>query len=271
MYINTRSKEQIEESICKVLNISIKELDDLLVDCYNKFQKDHQVFIMDNQYDYFYEFIKEHQCKIIDKVLFIHLGRRLKDDHDDNGYNFVDLLSKETSLSKYMKDYDVYFEYDKYIKMFVDHKEMMLEEQSNIYSYSYLRDRFGYRYKDFGFKGYIFADEMKNSDIYHIHEQGPEFFGHLFLFMNNDKMSDEFYEKSDYYQLEYLVPIDMICFDDFYELNNQDKQRHMIVRCLQRLYEYKYDFDMIKSENRIVGIADNMNLSDCFLVNKIKI
>ncbi|MFQ6791403.1 MAG: hypothetical protein ACLRT4_01230 [Thomasclavelia sp.] len=268
MYINTKSKEAMEQSLCKVLNIDNTELNDLIDDCYKKYQKDKQVLILDNQYDYFFNYVKKHQCKDIDQVLFIHLSRRL--DDDNVGYNFKDLITRDTTLSSFMKKYGITFKDDNHIKMMIDNQEVLLEK-NNDYSSYYLKDRFGYRFNDYNFKGYMFEDGLENSELYETFEQGPEFFGYLFSFINDDKMIDDFYQQSSYYKFKYLVPLNLIYFEDYNELNDLDKQRHIIVRSLQRLYNYKYDPIMNNMENRIIGIIDNQNLDGEYLVNKVLI
>ncbi|MFQ6793949.1 MAG: hypothetical protein ACLRT4_14405 [Thomasclavelia sp.] len=270
MFINTISKKDIEKSICKVLNINKEELYKIIDECYKKYQENHQVLILDEQYDFFDGFVKKNQAKKIDQIMFVHLSRRLKDDQDNNGYNFVDTLTKETSLSNFMKKYGVSFKYDDCVKMFVDDKEIELDNGDNSYSYYYLKNRFGYCYKDFNFKGYLFGDNLENSEVYEIYREGPEFFGYLFLF-TDDKMIDDFYEESKYYQYEYLVPLDMIYFEDYDDLSSSEKQRHIIVTCLQRLYNYKYDPLMNDTENKVIGILDQQSLSAKYLIRKIEI
>ncbi|MFQ6792048.1 MAG: hypothetical protein ACLRT4_04585 [Thomasclavelia sp.] len=270
MYINTTSKKNIEASLCKILNINKEKLYEIIDECYHQFQENHQVLVLDKQYDFFDEFVKNNQVEMIDQVMFVHLSRRLKDDQDNNGYNFVDTLTKETSLSNFMKKYGISFKYDDYIKMFVNNKEIDLDNEDDSFSYYYLKNRFGYRYKDFNFKGYMFGDNLENSEIYQIHEEGPEFFGYLFLF-TDDKMIDDFYNESKYYRYEYLVPLDMIYFEDYDDLGNEDKQRHIIVSCLQRLYNYKYDPLMNDTENKVIGILDQQSLSFKYLIRKIEI
>ena len=60
MYINTRSYQDMKISICEVLNIDDKQLDDLLENCYQQFQVNHPVFILDDQYHYFLDYVKKH-------------------------------------------------------------------------------------------------------------------------------------------------------------------------------------------------------------------
>ena len=101
MYINTRSYQDMKISICEVLNIDDKQLDDLLENCYQQFQVNHPVFILDDQYHYFLDYVKKHLIVDLNEILFIHLSRRL--DDDNNSYNLIDVLTKDTSLSAFLK------------------------------------------------------------------------------------------------------------------------------------------------------------------------
>lgn len=220
--------------------------------------------------NFFYKFVEKHQAEDLDKVLLIHLSRRLKYTEDNNGYNFVDTLTHKNSLSDFLGKYGITFQYDGHIKMLVSDRKIDLDNGDESYSYYYLKNRFGYLYEDFNFKGYMFGDNIENSEIYKLHEEGPEFFGYLFLF-TDDQMIDDFYRESDYYKFEYLVPIDMINFEDDNIISNVEKQRHIIVSCLQRLYNYVYDPNMNLYENKVMYIEDDKALSDSFLINKVKI
>lgn len=271
MFIDTSSRESIDKSLCQVLNISKNSLYDIIAECYNLFQKNERIFIVDKQYDFFYEFVENNQIVNINQMMFIHMSRRLKNNQDNKGYDFINTLIQKTSLSEFLKKYGITFQYDKRIKMYVNDKEIYLDNDNKSYSYYYLRNRFGYHYKDFNFKGYMFGDNLENSEIYKLHEEGPEFFGYLFLF-TDDQLIDDFYEQSDYYKFEYLVPIDMINFEDDNIISNVEKQRHIIVSCLQRLYNYVYDPNMNLYENKVMYyIEDDKALSDSFLINIVKI
>ncbi len=267
MYINTATKETMEKSICEVLNINLKELDDLLEDCYNKTQANHRIMILDDQYDYFQSYVKEHLTKDIDQILFVHLSRRINGDNDDNGYNFVDLLVKENSLSTYLKSYGITFKYDKYIRMFINNHEVVLNELE--YVQKYLKQRFGYDFKDYSFGGCAFIDNIENTDFYEVASGGPEFFNCLYSFdIDNDAIIDDFIKNSTYYRYVYLVPIQDIYFDNYDELSNQEKQYHILVKTLQRLYFYKYDSLFNENDNVVMGMIDNKTLLEKYLIDK---
>ena len=269
MYIKTSSQQLIQQSICEVLNINKEEIDDLLETSY-KFQKDHSIFILDDQYDYFMDYVKEHLCINIDYVSFYHLSRRLNDNKGDNGYNLDNVLCNDTSLSRFLKRYGFTFKHDQYIRMYLNEKEINLNE-SNDYSSIFLRQILGYNYQDYSFKGFAFSDAIEKNEIYEIVKDGPELFGYLFSFIDSDALLEEFQSNSKYYKVEYQVPIDQIYFENYEELTNEEKQYHIVVKSLQRLYAYKYDSVDYDDDNPVIGMIDDLTLGSQYLVSKTEI
>ncbi len=267
MYINTGDISSMERAICQVLNINKKQLDDLFENCYNSFQRGHHIFILDDQYDYFKEFVEKYQSIEIDQILFVHLSRRL--DDNNTGYNFVDVLTKGTSLARFFNKYDITFKYDQYLKVYKNDNEIILENDELKYPIKYLKDRFGYFYHNFGFSGFMFNDVITYSEFYEVASEGPEFFGYLFSILDDNRLIDDFYRNSNYYQFEYVVPIEKIYFENYEELSTLEKQQHIIIKVLQRLYNYKYDLEMNEIDNVVIVVKDNQNLSENYLVKKI--
>lgn len=262
MYINTITISLIEQSVYDSLNINKQELDDLLEECYNLLQNDHHVFMLDEQYDFFNEYVRNHIVEEIDKVMFIHLSRRL--DQDNNGYGLDYVLTHETSLSQYLKKYGLTFRYEEHIKMYIDDKEVIIH---NDYSGRNLKQRFGYTFKDYAFSGYAFCENIIDNDYYEVAVGGPEFFGYLYPYFDDDALIDQFIDKSIFYQFIYLLPIDDIDFEGYEELDNQEKQYHMVTKTLQRLYFYKYEPDFV-NEMSVIMKSKN-DVSEKYLINKV--
>ena len=266
MHINTLSKELMEESVCQLLNIDKDQLDELFDACYDKHQNNHPVFILDNQYDYFKEYVKEHLVMKIDEILFIHLSRRL--DEDNNGYNLVDLLCQETSLSIFLKSYGITFKDDQGIKMYVHGSEIDLSNLDD-YAYRYLQGRF--RNGDYSITGFAFGDNLLSKELYNAVEGGPELFGYLYPFDEDDCLVDDFINNSILYQFDYLVPLKDIYFEGYDDLDNLDKQYHILIKALQRLYFYKYDKLFNDNDNVVIKMIDDKVLFEENLINKVKI
>lgn len=263
VYIDTNSKESMEESICKILDIDNIKLDELLDNCYNKLQVNHKFLDMDEQYDFFLEYVKEHLVQPIDEIMFVHLARRLNGDNDNTGYNLVDVLTKETTLSNYLKDYDLTFKYNQYIKMYIKDKEVDITDNL------YLKDRFESKHQDYSIGGYVFMDCIKDNDYYNIAIGGPKFFGHLYPYdIDDDAIIDNFIENSIFYQFEYAVPIKDIEFENYEDLDEKERMYHIIIIALQRLYFCKYDPMFNKQENQVVKMSNNKNIDAKYLVNK---
>ena len=270
MYINTTSQEIMKSSICEVLNINNKELEELIETCFRKFQLNYSILVLDDQYDYFMDYVKEHLCKNIDYVSFYHLSRRLNDNENDNGYGLVDILCNDSSLSKFLNRYCLTFKYDDYIKMYLNDEEIVLDE-CNDYSTVFLRQMFGYEYQDYSFKGFAFNDAIEKNEYYEILKDGPELFGYLFSFVNSDELLEDFISNSKFYKFEYLVPIEQIYFENYEELTNEEKQYHIVVKALQRLYAYKYDSVDYDDDNPVIGMIDDLTLDSQYLVSKTEI
>lgn len=266
MYINTIAIDLMRHSIYELLNINRNQLNDLIEDCYNKLQMNHLFLDMDNLYEYFALFVKEHLVQSVDEILFVHLSRRLNNDINNIGYSLVDVLTKDSSLSHFLKSYGLTFQYDQHFKIYIKDEEIDISDNS------YLKDRFGYRYNDYSIGGYAFIDHIKDSDYYNIARGGPEFFGYLYPYdIDIDVIIDDFIANSTFYQFEYVVPLKNIEFESYEDLNEEEKMYHIIIKTLQRLYFDKYDPLFNKQDNLIVKMKDDKILLDKYLINKIEI
>lgn len=79
MYIDATSKEDIELSLCNVLNKILMKYQ-LIDEAYNRYQKDKQVLILDELFDYFHDYANKNQVQDISDIMMFHLSKRLKDD-----------------------------------------------------------------------------------------------------------------------------------------------------------------------------------------------
>lgn len=266
MYLESSSKQSLEDFVKESLSIDQNKLDQLLEESYNLFQKNHSVFILDNQYDYFKDFVQKHQSKNIDHVLFVHLARRIHGDNDNNAYNLVDALVKKTALSLFLKKYNLNFSFDDYIKVFYKQQEIIIDPDN--YSNCYLRDRFGYEYKNYSIKGFLFKDDLINNDFYHSGKYGPELFNHFFSIVDEQFLQDDFYHCSKYYRFEYLIPIEQVYFENYDDLTDIEKQWHIIIKTMQRLYNYKYKQLINDLDNQVIGIVDDQMIASKYLYRK---
>ena len=270
MYINTGTKESIESSVSELLNINHNELYSLLEECYQGFEVGHQIFMLDDQYDFFYSYVKEHMKVVLNEVMFIHLSRRI-DKGDYNGYGLIDMLTKDNTLSSFLKTYGIIFKYeDNQIKIYVHNQEINIKDKES-YSHRKLLQKIDLNY-DCEFSGYALKHDIDKLREYLVLEEGPEILGFLFLLGVDDNLIiDTFTEESHFYQLEYVVPLNQISIDGYSDLDEQEQQYHLVVKSLQRLYLYKYDEDFIGEDCTVLRMKDNHILNAKYLVNKTRI
>ena len=257
MYINTHSKDGLITSMLEVLNIRNSELDELLETCYEKFQKNHHVFILDNQYDYFFDFVKQHLCKKIDQVLFTHISRRL--DNSNISCGLKEVLSQESSLKLFLEKHGITFKCAQDIQLLIDGQVYVYDE--NKFVERYLKQRLTL---DYDLKGYVFKDGVA-SELY---EDVPDIINYL---DNMVEISDDYIENSTCFQFVYVTPIENIYFEGYDELDFQEKQYHIVTKALQRLYFYRYDESFIQEEENFIGLNEGCILDEKQLIEKKRV
>lgn len=267
LYINTSTKETMESSVLELLNINHDQLYSLLEECYQRYEVGHQIFMLDDQYDFFYSYVIEHMNKVLDEVMIIHLSRRIGNG-DDNGYGLIDMLTKENTLSSFLREYGISFKLiDNQIKIYVNDQEVDIKDKDS-YGYKKLQQKIDLKY-DIEFSGYALKHDIDKLREYSVLMEGPEILSFLFLLEVDDNLIiDTFTQKSNFYQLEYVVPLKDINIDDYEDLDEQDKQYHLVVKAMQRLYLYKYDEGFIGEDCTILRMKGNQVLDGKYLVNK---
>ena len=104
MQIKTTSYQDMLESLCGVLELYEQMIIDIIDFAYYMFQHEHKILVMDDLYDYFIAIAKKYLKQSIDKVFFYNISRRLEDANND-GLSLVEVLTSNSSLSKYLKGY----------------------------------------------------------------------------------------------------------------------------------------------------------------------
>lgn len=164
MYIDTHTKDTMQESMRNYLGISQMALDEMIFDARFASQEDilfHRD-IFDTQMD---DYLEHHPpVSKLDGILLFHLGRRLNSALNDNrGLDLQTLLLTDTGLKRYFSAYDVEFQkVDAHIELIYRGLNFPLDKDSSTLA-SYLRSRLGYSdttYKDFCFNGYAFKDTI---------------------------------------------------------------------------------------------------------------
>ena len=219
MYIDTHTKESMEESVCDYLEVRKYQLEKLF----------EEVWKSKNEYEMIkkiFDFITEHRNKkVIDEILLFHFSRRLNEDNDYTGYNLYDVLTKDTALSKFLKKYDIIFKIkEECLELFYNGK---LETFENVRDdlYFTIQKRMGYGYyKDYCFNGLAFKSEIMNNYYKRHLYNGPEFLSCLLQSIKREDIYIKYQSSSIYYLFEYKVPLNKVIFTTESELSLNEKK-----------------------------------------------
>lgn len=275
MYIDTHTKDTIQNSICEIFNIEVKELEDLFMKAERESYTG--IYTDENKLDKILdEFIDNRMSdKNIDQILFFHLGRRINSSCNYlEGKNLFELLLKENEMSLFLKNHEIRFELnDRHLNLYYRDKPISLEGNLDR-NVLYLRWRLGYNDDvDYCFNGFAFRDLIfKNHYALSLYD-APEIISVLSEFLKYPFLKEDYFNNSKYYCFEYLVSIDKIYFDDNDKMSKLEKQKYLLNRVLNRLYEYsitesEYMFDY---DNPIIRLSDYDVMQEEYFISKEEI
>lgn len=276
MYIDTHTKETIQQSVCQIFNIKVKELEQLFEragkeSCTENYMDGDKFNKVINQF-----IDLKMSNKPIDKILFFHLGRRLNSANNCiEGKNLFELLSTKNEMSIFLKNHEVTFQPNNgHLDLYYKGKLISLDnkEKENV---PYLRWRLGYNSNriDYCFNGFMLRDLLHRNHYTRELYDVPEFIGVLATFLGNRNIGTDYFQNSKYYCFEYLVPIERVYFDNAEHLPNEGKQQYLLNQVLHRLYDYsvtdiRYMFD---HDNPILRLADNDVMQEEYFIAKEEI
>lgn len=277
MFLNTYSKASMEESICEFLDISSQDLISLFKTISVR-ARNEKYFNGDICDEIVNEFISSHMPnKIIDKILFFHLARRLNQSNNSvEGNNLLDLLTTENEFSSFLRKHEITFSVSDSRGLNLFYKgELKSLENTSIEGVCYLRSRLGYNQgrEDYCFNGFAFRDLIYRNhytrDLFH----GPEFMGVLTRFLKCHRVLENFNDQSKFYCFDYCVPFDRVFFDDNDNMSQEQKTVYLIKQIITRLYEHsegdiRYNFD---HNNPILRLSDTETMNEEYFINKVEI
>ncbi len=296
MLIDTRTTESMIASLTTYLNITEDELFQYIDNAASKARIDSKILDLGIFEDEIIPIISALQPKDqIDEIYVYHLTRRLNDSIGDKSTdNLKSLLLKDSPISKFLRQYNIYFvEKDGHPVIIFNNNEISLENSYEVQSSKslyelifndnndsledefdadvcYLRGRLGYDTgrEDYCFNGFAFRHFlMKNSYVKDL-DKGPEFLVKLSNYLSIDGILEKYRENSKYYCFTYKMTIDEIIFDERADLENQNKANYFLVQILIRIMFYMKDGKCISDDNNpIVRIADDANVPESKLVN----
>lgn len=276
MFLDTHSKNSMEQSVCNYLSISLNELNNTLEKA--SLSASNGLFFNGNIFDnVINDFICSHlPMQQIDEILFFHLGRRLHNaDSIKYGSNLYDLLTQDSELCRFLNQHKVTFQpKDGHLELYYNEQYVSLE---NTYEtkVSYLRSRLGYisGRQDYCFNGFAFKDLLYKNHYAQELSDVPEFIGVLADFLNKRRIGTDYYENSTYYCYEYCVPIEFVLFDNNQGMVLEDKKIYIVNQIFNRLHYYLYSdiTYMSDDENPILRLKDFVTMDEKYFVGKEKI
>ena len=269
MYIDTRSKDRMEQSVCALLNITPDMLYGELLRIGRQVGNDYDSYT--NQLEIF---IGEHFPKSLpDEVLFFHLSRRLKETEDDAvGHNLLHMLTTDNPFSSFLKKHDIEFQKgENHIEVFNRGKLVNWDKCWSGNS-SYMQWRLGYfkGREDFCFNGFAFKDLLYKNEYARSLSGVPEFLGQLIACLERPEIGYAYMKQSSYYCYEYLIPFGRVMFDEHEEYSLGLKQRYLIRCVIERLDKYensnvRYMYD---DDNPVLRLKDDDTLESAFCITK---
>ncbi|MCM3361253.1 hypothetical protein [Niallia sp. MER TA 168] len=272
MFIDTNSREAMLQGICNYFGITTKEVS-VLFDKAGKESRKESYLDGDIFNNIINDFIDAKMPNTpVDQVLFFHLGRRLNSNKSDyTGKNLYDLLSIENETTKFLKNHGVeFFPIEGRLEL-VYKGEIISLLDSYKENVPYLRWRLGHNVNriDYCFNGFMLKDLLYKNHYARDLFNTSELISVLAQFLNRRDIVADYYENSTYYCFEYCCPLKKILFDSNENLSFEGKQRYLLNRILQRLYDYSvtelpYMFD---HDNPIIRLKDNDTMDGEYFIS----
>ena len=249
------TREQIKDSLARILTPQNYNLDKLFEDI--------KASLIYNA-NAINEFV-ESSDYVIDEVSFYHLSKRNINDFSKEGKNLISLLTGKNYFSEYLLKNDISFEYDKnsdYIHIIYRGKEVDLDTYNGSTrrgTIARLKDRFGINnLKDYSFNGFIFADNIKNSEgsYYNLLKNGAELLQDIEDLLHLNGLCDNYYYKAKFYCYKYVVPIEDITLLNRSDLSVQEVTQIIISNALENI--------LGSNKNIRIGYSNYRDLSDEF-------
>lgn len=248
MYIDTHTKESMEKTVCEYLGVKKKRLEELFKEI-SRYKKPIDDKIGEG---FIRAFIYSNPSKeVIDEILFFHLSRRLNEDKNFRSDNLYNVLTKDTSISRFLKKYDIFFEMkNNHLELFYRGepkkiKDLCVGENSHV---EYRMGAFKNQ-KDICVNGLAFKDLIYKSSFIGDFRKAPEFIREILEALERKDILDDYERNSTYYCLEYRVPIERVIFDEKERLSLEEKRYEILVHVLMRLYNY-YKYNKV-DENEV--------------------
>ena len=254
-YIDAKTQDSLKKGIMELLNLSPSEMIRIFISIYEDTEKEPWKWIRD--------FISD--CILNESLKYIqmfHLSRRLNGTDLKVNNNLRQLLLEESSISEFFKKHKVTFESkDGHIDLYYKGELQPLDDEfrydgGNIY---YLKSRLGYnKNQDYCVNGFAFRAYLEKSQYYSLLYSCPEIVGNVERLLGINGMSNDYYNNSKYYCLEYLIPMSEVIFDmDYPPKTDYEKTKEFLIQAMLRLYDEWLGSSFECDENLILRLSDD--------------
>lgn len=264
-YIDAKTQDALKKGIMEILNLSSGEMIKIFMSIYEDTEKEPWKWVRD--------FISE--CTLNEPLEYIqmfHLSRRLNGTDLKANNNLKQLLLEESPLSDFFKRHNVTFEpEDGHIDLYYKGELQPLDNElkydgGNIY---YLKSRLGYnKNQDYCVNGFAFRSYLEKNQYYSLLYGCPELVGNIERLLGIKGMSNDYYNNSKYYCIEYLIPMTEVIFDMGYPPETDyEKTTEFLSQAMLRLYDEWLGSSFECDENLVLRLSDDAMITPDWYVD----
>ena len=271
MFIDTRTIEAMEKSLCSLMQTTIDKLylvlEDIDDQCWKDIYFESGIFANESK-----KYIVQQAKKMPDEIMFYHLSRRLNVVKEaEEGKNLKELLLTDNAFSGMLRLHGITFSYDGKIIAFREGQKIQLPSKSGNAEIEYLRRRLGYnkQYQDYCFNGFALRDSILKNEYIPILRGAPEFISRLAEYIGDKELVKDYMQNSEFYCFTYVLPIEQVIFDKHENLNGIAKVYYLITKCFERLIERrKRPYFINDYGNPMLRLHDNACMEERWFVEK---
>lgn len=257
-YIDTRTQDSLKQGIMELLNLSAVEILEIFMSIYENTEKEPWKWVQDFLFDYVVD-------ETLEYIQMFHLSRRLNGTELQENNNLSQLLLEESPLSNFFKKHNVTFEPSEgHIDMYYDGELQPLDDEfrygeGNVY---YIKSRLGhYKNQDYCVNGFVFRSYLEENHYFSALSYCPELVDNIERLLGIHGMSEDYYNSSKYYCIEYLIPMSEVIFDmENPPETNSGKTIEFLSQAILRLYYEWLGCSFISDENLILRLSDDANI-----------
>lgn len=268
-YIDARSIDSLKQGVVELLNLSKMEMLEIFMSIYEDKEKEPWKWVQDFLSDYIVD-------ETLEYIQMFHLSRRLNGTDLKKNENLKQLLIEESPLSNFFKKHKVTFDLSEdHIDLYYKGKLQPLDDEfrysgGNIY---YIKSRLGhYTNQDYCVNGFAFRSYLEENHYFTALSYCPELVDNIERLLDIRGMCKDYYNNSEYYCIEYLIPMSEVIFDmGNPPETNGGKTIEFLSQAILRLYYEWLGCSFGADENLILRLSDDANIKPEWFVKTEKL